>query len=333
MNILLPARPDLLRSQRRSTAARALAFMVALLFVLCAPLSAEAKKKKAKSKKGKTPSSSSKKSTGKQAAPADESESDEADSDEKASSKKAPADEERRRKPRNRRLRPSKAKARGRRPRRRRSRARRRRKGRAPRVAWPRCGSAWAARRCSGPSPGTRIWARSRRTRCHPDPRSGRGWRRIPAAFATDGFASNIGLYGSFNYGIGAQSKLPSGMMLTTKYQDFLAGVKVRIPVGTIIPYVAAAYGMQKFHLEPADPAGTRPNFNYAFIRAGAGARAQFTPSIDMDLGAGYLYCHRPGLASGRGPGALSEREGERRRCEPVAGLSRDQHDWRPRRR
>ena len=66
-------------------------------------------------------------------------------------------------------------------------------------------------------------------------------------------------------------------MMLTTKYQDFLAGVKVRIPVGMIIPYVAAAYGMQKFHLEPADRR-TRPNFNYGFIRAGAGARIQFTP-------------------------------------------------------
>ena len=38
--------PTCSRSQRRSTAARALAFMVALLFVLGAPLSAEAKKKK-----------------------------------------------------------------------------------------------------------------------------------------------------------------------------------------------------------------------------------------------------------------------------------------------
>ena len=69
-----------------------------------------------------------------------------------------------------------------------------------------------------------------------PGPEVGAWLEAYPAAFATDGFAANIGLYGSFNYGIGAQSKLPSGMMLTTKYQDFLAGVKVRIPVGMIIP-------------------------------------------------------------------------------------------------
>src|SRR5262249_54521633 len=101
-----------------------------------------------------------------------------------------------------------------------------------------------------------------------------------PAAFATDSFAANIGIYGHFDYGIGAQSKLPSGMTLTTKYQDFLAGLKVRIPVGMVIPYVAAAYGMQKFALEPADPNNTRPNFNYSFMRFGAGGRVQFTPMV-----------------------------------------------------
>jgi hypothetical protein len=86
-------------------------------------------------------------------------------------------------------------------------------------------------------------------------------------------------------------------MKLTTKYQDFLAGVKVRIPVGMIVPYVAGAYGMQKFQLEPVD--NTRPNFNYAFIRAGAGARVQFTPSVDMDLGAGYLIVTSLGSQAG----------------------------------
>ena len=64
-----------------------------------------------------------------------------------------------------------------------------------------------------------------------------------------------------------------------------------------LIPYVAGAYGMQKFHLEPAD--ATRPNFNYAFIRAGAGARVQFTPAIDLDLGGGYLFVTDLGTQAG----------------------------------
>ena len=119
-----------------------------------------------------------------------------------------------------------------------------------------------------------------------------------PAAFATDGFAANIGVFGHFDLGFGASSKTPGGAMtLTTKYQDFLAGVKVRIPFGTVIPYVAGAYGMQKFHLEP--PAPDRPNFNYGLIHAGAGVRIQATPELDIDLGGGYLIVLTPGQAAG----------------------------------
>jgi hypothetical protein len=116
------------------------------------------------------------------------------------------------------------------------------------------------------------------------------GWlETYPAAFATDGFAANIGLYGSFNYGIGASSKTPAGQMLTTKYHDFMGGLKVRIPVGSFIPYVAAAYGLQTFHLDPPSMAMDRPNFTYGLVHLGGGARIYFTPEIDLDVNAGYL--------------------------------------------
>jgi hypothetical protein len=297
MNISLLARPDLLRSQRRSSAARALAFMVALLFVLCSSLSAEAKKKKA-SKKGKTPSSSSKKSTGKSAPPADESESDETGGEEKASSKKVPADEDEEKAA----AKPAAPAPEG------------EGEGAPPRKS-PKPAPAPAAEGEGTPGGLTALrfgvggkalfrtlaWNADMGAlapyKLSPGPEVG-GWLEVyPAAFATDGFAANIGLYGGFNYGIGAESKLPSGTKLTTTYQDFLVGVKVRIPVGMMIPYVAGAYGMQKFHLEPVD--ATRPNFNYAFIRAGAGARVQFTPSVDMDLGAGYLIVTNLGSQAG----------------------------------
>src|SRR5262249_3407332 len=86
-------------------------------------------------------------------------------------------------------------------------------------------------------------------------------------------------------------------MKLTTKYQDFLAGLKVRVPFGNFVPYLAGAYGMQKFSLEPVAP--ERPNFNYAFISAGGGARILFTPTFDLDLGAAFLYVTNPGSAAG----------------------------------
>jgi hypothetical protein len=300
MNISLPARTDLLRSQRRSRAARALAFMVALLFVLGAPLSAEAKKKKSKGKKGKTPSSSSKKSTSKEAAPADESESDEAGSDDKASSKKAPADEGDEKDAAKSPVPPGDDEG-------------------APPARKPVKAAPAPAAEGEGTPGGLAAlrfglggkalfrnlaWNEDMGAlapyKLSPGPEVGAWLEVYPAAFATDGFAANIGVYGGFNYGIGAESKLPppSTMKLTTKYQDFLAGVKVRIPVGMIVPYVAGAYGMQKFDLDPADM--TRPNFNYAFIRAGAGARVQFTPSVDVDLGAGYLIVTGLGSQAGQ---------------------------------
>ena len=118
-----------------------------------------------------------------------------------------------------------------------------------------------------------------------------------PAAFATDGFAGNIGLFGSFNLGFGASSKTMAGTILTTKYQDFLAGLKIRIPLGSFIPYIAGAYGMQKFHLEPAAP--ERPNVNYSLVHAGAGARIQVTPALDIDVSGGYVAILNPGKAAG----------------------------------
>ena len=129
-----------------------------------------------------------------------------------------------------------------------------------------------------------------------PGPEVG-GWLEVyPAAFMTTGFAANIGLFGSFNYGIGAKSKTPAGTELTTKYQDFLVGLKVRIPLGMFNPYVSGAYGGQTFKLEPA--ATDRPNFSYSFIRPGAGVRIQATPMIDIEVGAGFLLVNGLGTAS-----------------------------------
>ena len=64
-----------------------------------------------------------------------------------------------------------------------------------------------------------------------------------------------------------------------------------------VLPYVAGAYGMQKFALEPVDV--TRPNFNYAFVDAGGGALFQVTPELDIDVGAGFMYVMNPGSAAG----------------------------------
>ena len=132
-----------------------------------------------------------------------------------------------------------------------------------------------------------------------PGPEVGAWFEAYPAAFMTSGFAANIGIFGSFNYGIGAKSRTPApaSTELTTKYQDFLVGLKVRIPLGMFNPYVSGAYGMQTFKLDPAG--ADRPNFSYSFIRPGAGVRIQATPMVDIEVGAGFLLVNAMGTAAG----------------------------------
>ena len=283
-------RPDLGRARQ------AIALIVSLLFLLFS-LSAEAKKKKP-AKKGKAPASKVKSDRG--LPPPDEGAgSDEAEPDEKPAAKKKPvdesADEDKASKPPTPppeadEMPPPKKPPKP--------------KKEAKEEAAPSEGGLVALqfglggkalfRNLSWTDAGGRVAPYS----LAPGPEATIWLEAYPAAFATDGFAANIGVFGHFDLGFGASSKTPGGAMtLTTKYQDFLAGLKVRIPFGTVIPYIAGAYGMQKFHLEPAAP--DRPNFNYGLIHAGAGVRIQATPELDIDLGGGYLIVLTPGQAAG----------------------------------
>ena len=119
-----------------------------------------------------------------------------------------------------------------------------------------------------------------------------------PAAFATAGFVANVGIFGGFGYGFGVSSKAPDGTKLTTKFQDFLAGLKVRIPFGTFVPYVSVAYGGQGFRLDGQATIGV-PATNYKFVRPGLGTRINISPTIDLDVGGGFLIVTDPGSASG----------------------------------
>jgi len=267
-----------------------IAFIVALLVLaLAAPADAK-KKKKSGGKKGKTPSG---KTTGGAKAPVDTDETDEASSDEKEPTPSKPSapspDEE---KP----PAPPEADEATKKP------AKPAEKPAAEpddsegsglpamqfgiggkalfrTLSWTDDGGALAPYSLS-PGPELAVWLEA-----------------YPAAFATTGFAANIGIFGSFNYGLGAKSKTMAGTELTTKYQDFLVGLKVRIPFGMFIPYASGAYGGQSFKLEPI--AADRLNFNYTFIRPGLGLRIQATPMIDIDLGGGFLLINGLGNQPG----------------------------------
>jgi hypothetical protein len=135
-----------------------------------------------------------------------------------------------------------------------------------------------------------------------PGPEAGFWLDLYPASFITGGVASQIGLFGGFNNGFGVVSTTDSGSKLTTNFRDYLAGLKMRFPLGAFIPYVAVAYGGQSFILQgqPAGGNATVPGVDYKFIRAGAGAGVTFTRKLSMDLNADYLLVNSVGSQPGQ---------------------------------
>jgi hypothetical protein len=128
-----------------------------------------------------------------------------------------------------------------------------------------------------------------------PGPETGLWLEFYPAALGTSGFASNVGLFGSFNFGFGVSTTLANGTDVPTKFRDFQGGLKVRIPLGTFVPNVSVAYGQQLFEVAPTGQATDLPQVAYSFIRPALGTRVLLTPSVVLDASAGYLMVLDPG--------------------------------------
>jgi len=133
-----------------------------------------------------------------------------------------------------------------------------------------------------------------------PGPQTG-GWLEFyPAAFGSSGFAANVGLYGSFNYGFGVSTNTTLGTDIPTAFRDFMAGLKVRIPLGSVVPYVSVGYGQQAFQISAQGSSTDLPHLNYQFVRLGAGTRIHVTSSVSIDLGAAYLLVLDAGSGAGQ---------------------------------
>ena len=128
-----------------------------------------------------------------------------------------------------------------------------------------------------------------------PGPETGLWLEFYPAAFGMTGFAANVGIYGSFNYGFGVATTLASGKDAATTFRDFQGGVKLRIPVGTFIPNVSVGYGQQVFAIAQQQATTDLPQLAYQFVRPALGTRVMFTPTIALDVTAAYLMVIDPG--------------------------------------
>ena len=133
-----------------------------------------------------------------------------------------------------------------------------------------------------------------------PGPQAGIWLEFYPAAFATSGFAANVGLFARYDRGFGASSYTQAGGDVSTSYQGFVAGLKLRLPLGTFTPFGTIAYGNQTFRLAAEGTPADLPAFAYNFVRAGLGTRIKFTPSISLDVAGAFLVVTDPGSAPGQ---------------------------------
>ncbi len=128
-----------------------------------------------------------------------------------------------------------------------------------------------------------------------PGPETGAWLEFYPAAFGSQGFAANVGLFGRFDYGFGVATTLANGTDVATSFRDYLGGIKVRIPTGTFIPNVSVAYGQQVFEIAQTQNTTDLPKVAYQFIRPALGARVILSPTLAMDAAVAYLMVLDPG--------------------------------------
>ena len=128
-----------------------------------------------------------------------------------------------------------------------------------------------------------------------PGPETGAWLEFYPAAFGSQGFAANVGLFGRFDYGFGVATTLANGTDVATSFRDYLGGIKVRIPTGTFIPNVSVAYGQQVFEIAQTQNTTDLPKLAYQFIRPALGARVILSPTLAMDAAVAYLIVLDPG--------------------------------------
>jgi hypothetical protein len=132
-----------------------------------------------------------------------------------------------------------------------------------------------------------------------PGPEAGLWLEFYPAAFVTNSFAANIGLFARYAHGFGVTSYTPNSGEVGTTYQDFLGGLKVRFPLGTFTPYANVAYGEQTFGLTGAGTQLT-PAVDYTFIRIGGGTRIKIADPASIDVTAAFLSVTGVGSEAGQ---------------------------------
>jgi hypothetical protein len=117
----------------------------------------------------------------------------------------------------------------------------------------------------------------------------------FPAAHATGGFVSNLGIAASAEIVPGLVSTKSGGLKFPTSASDYWGGVRARIGFGPVVGALTAGGGQQAviFHSQGASNRASltgTPDVKYTYVRAGLDLRIALPSNLSVTLGGAYRY-------------------------------------------
>ncbi len=117
-----------------------------------------------------------------------------------------------------------------------------------------------------------------------------------PGAQFSQGFVTNLGLELNVEQGISLTSQTPDKIQYPTTVHDYNGGVRVRIPLESLTPFLTVGYGDHAFKLGGAQRAQlVLPDVEYKYVRAVVGAQVPIASGVSLAASGGYRYVLSPG--------------------------------------
>ncbi|HMJ14394.1 MAG TPA: hypothetical protein VK524_23420 [Polyangiaceae bacterium] len=117
--------------------------------------------------------------------------------------------------------------------------------------------------------------------------------RWYPLAHFQGGVLSHIGLQGGYERGFLTRAKSPQGRELDVSYQEFMVGLRGRIPIGRHELGVSASFGQHEFTVQ--DDELLLPDVKYAYLRPAIDGRFRFGKGL-----AGFTLGYRNVMSAGQ---------------------------------
>jgi hypothetical protein len=119
-----------------------------------------------------------------------------------------------------------------------------------------------------------------------------------PGAQFASGFVSNIGLEvnAEQSFGLKSTTPPPNAANYTTQIHDYNGGVRLRLPLESLTPFISVGYGDHAFKMTGANRSSlVLPDTDYKYVRAVVGLQVPLASGVSVAASGGYRYVLSPG--------------------------------------